>query len=142
MRTEAPRFARSGLAYTRTWSTSLSLLWGGVELANARGPNDRHIRAAETHASSLERRDLPVAQACAALLRAGVARRAGQTTLARDTYRRAKRGFVSLGMMGYAATAAQRAAQLGSESRDHQVLGWFTDQSVAEPSSWLRMCAP
>jgi hypothetical protein len=142
MRVEAPRFARSGLAHTQTWAISLSQLWGCVELANTRAPNDRHARAAERHAARLERNHLPVAQACAALLRAGLARRAGQTTLARETYQRAKRGFVSLGMLGFAATAAQREAQLGEKPPDQQALCWFTDQSVAEPGSWLRMCAP
>ena len=142
MRDEAPRFARSGLAHTQTWATSLGVLWGSVELANARAPNDRHVRAAERHAVRLERRSLPVAQACALLLRAGLAKRAGQTTLAVQAYQRAKRGFVALGMLGYAAAAAQHEAQLGHEPPDQNALRWFTDQSVAAPSSWVRMYAP
>jgi eukaryotic-like serine/threonine-protein kinase len=141
MQAEAPRFVRSGLSHTRTWSTSLSQLWGSVELANAREPNDSHVRAAEKHAARLERQALPVAQAWAALLRAGLARRAGRTALARETYRRAKHGFVALGMLGYAATAARWEAQLG-QARDEQALAWFTRQSVAAPSSWVRMYAP
>jgi hypothetical protein len=128
MRAEAPRFVRSGLARTQMWSTSLSLLWGSVELANAREPNDRHVRAAEKFAARLERHDLPVAQTCAVLLRAGLAMRAGQTTLAEQAYQRAKRGFASLGMRGYAAVAAHRAAQLGPGPADEPMLRWFTDQ--------------
>lgn len=141
MRAEAPRFARSGLAHTKMWSVTLGQLWGSVELANARHPDDVHARAAGRHAARLERHDLPIAQACAALLRAGLARHAGHTTPARQAYSRAARGFVSLGMRGYAAAATERETQLGGEPHPEHAR-WFLSQSVAEPSSWVRMFAP
>ena len=142
MQTEAPRFARSAFAHTQMWSTALSQLWGSVELACASAGHDRHFHAAEKHAARLERHHLPCAKALATLLRAGLSRRAGQTALAREAYSKAKRDLAALGMRGFAASAAQREAQLARAPADQQLLDWFAQQSIADPSAWVRMCAP
>jgi hypothetical protein len=76
------------------------------------------------------------------LLRAGLALRAGQAASARAAYGEAKRDFLALGMRGDAAAAGYREAQLAGERPDERTLAWFALQSVAEPSCWVRMCAP
>jgi hypothetical protein len=142
MQEEAPRFVRAGLARTQMWTIPLAQMWGNVELASSRAPGDAHFRAAERHAQRLERDPSLWGQACGALLRAGLARRAGQTERAARCYSEARRGYDRLGMAGCAAAAAYRELQVVGDRARPDELSWFTSQAVAEPASWVRMFAP
>jgi hypothetical protein len=142
LRVEQPRYARAGISRVQSWSLALTLLWGTIALSLSRTPNDAYARAARRYLRALRRARESYAAPSGALLQAGLYRREHASAAAQVAYASAQSGFKALGMEGYAAAAAYRAAELQGNPHPEQASPWFTDQQIADPSAWTTMYAP
>jgi len=142
LRVEKKRYARSGISRVQSWSLALTLLWGTIALRLSRTPDDAYARMARRQLRALMRARERCASPSAALLQAGLYRRVHDAAAACDAYTRARHGFAALGMCGYAAAAAFRAAELRGERCPEQADRWFAQQRIADPAAWTNMYAP
>jgi hypothetical protein len=139
---EEARFVRSGVARMQPWTVALKFIWGTVALVNSERARDAEARDAQRLAGSLDRERTIWARGCAALLRAGLARRDGERDASLQHYTAATRWFAQVGMQGLAAAAAFRAAELRGAAEPASSRPWFATQGIVNPARWVRMVAP
>jgi hypothetical protein len=151
----AERIARSyarhyrGHGYTRVepWKTTLASIYGPVSLACAfQAPRRRFIRETRAAIATLRRCPFPWARAFMALLEAGVQRLDGQLAEAIESYRLAARSLDEHDMLGHAAAARVRLAELLPAEQASPVRqlaeAWAEQEGVVNLNAWARMYAP
>jgi eukaryotic-like serine/threonine-protein kinase len=121
---------------------------GSALLMVERGLGDRAVLLGEAarDARALERERMGWTSPLAAVIRAGIALRAGAIDEAVQTLEGAARGFDEADMAGYAASARGHAARLRGDGasvvdRGHAVT-FFRDEGVVAPERFMAMLVP
>jgi hypothetical protein len=140
-------YRRHGYTRIHNWKTVIASLYGSVSLACAfQAPDRRYLRETRAAIADLKRHPWPWARPFVALLEAGVQRLKGHVAAAIESYRGAAQSFDEHDMLGHAAAARVRLAELLPAEQALPVRqlaeAWAEQEGVVNLNAWARMYAP
>jgi len=140
-------YRRHGYTRIHQWKTVIASLYGSVSLACAfQTPDRRYLRETRAAIADLKRHPWPWARPFVALLEAGVQRLHGHLAAAIEGYRVAAQSFDEHDMLGHAAAARVRLAELLPTEQALPVRqlaeAWAEQEGVVNLNAWARMYAP
>jgi hypothetical protein len=141
------RYRRHGYTRVEQWKTAIASLYGSVSLACAfQTPDRRYLRVTRAAIRDLKRHPWPWARPFVAVLEAGVQRLQGNLAAAALGYRLAAQSFDEHDMLGHAAAARVRLAELLPAEQALPIRrmaeAWAVKEGVVNLAAWARMYAP
>jgi hypothetical protein len=129
------------------WATGLHLVRATAALACLGSQSERAAnRCVRASLNRLRRHPGPFATPAARLIEAGLLHARGDLTAAAPAYGVAADAFESASMLGYAAAARSRQAELTGGRRAETLRAraehWFSAQQILDARAWVRMHAP
>jgi hypothetical protein len=143
----ASRYRRHGYTGINPWKTAIASIYGAVSLACAFQASDRRfLRNTRAMIAKLKGHRWPWARPFVAVLEGGVQRLNGHLAQATESYRLAAQLFEEQDMLGHAAAARVRLAELLPIEHATPIRqlaeAWAKQEGVVNLNAWARMHAP